>query len=51
MCTVCMKNEVGCGGAWMNYFTVGVENLVEQLQYTAGPSALAIDGRVEIFYC
>ena len=35
----------------MNYFTVGVENLVEQLQYTVGPSALAIDGRVEIFDC
>ena len=29
---------------WMNYFTVGIENLVEQWQYTVEPSALAIDG-------
>ena len=36
----------------MNYYTVGVENLVEQLfQYAVGPSALAFDGRVEIFDC
>ena len=35
----------------MNYFSVGVENLVEQLQYMVEPSALAIDGRVEIFDC
>ena len=41
------------GRLWrcMNYVTVGVENLVEQLQYMVGPSVFAIDGRVEIFDC